>query len=130
MITSQITGKPVYGTNPVGFSPIVPLNNGGDGFFMTQNKNLRYDVALITLDPLGQVPTNKQLLLDFVKADLDANYLPTILTDPAINYEVEITVNSITHDFEPTIPGVTDRSIYTERTYYYYFKVSMRINVV
>lgn len=130
MITSVITAKPIFGTNPVGFAPIVPVNLGGNGFFMTQNKDVEFDYTDLTFDPLGQVPTTKNNFLIMVKAYFDTTYLPTILTDPAKNYDVEITINSVVLDFVPAVPGVTGRTIWDERAWKWFVKASMRINVV
>ena len=130
MITTQITGRPIFGNNPVGFAPITPLNNGGNQFFMTHNKDVEFDYNDLAWDPLGQVPTNKQAFLQMVQDFFDVTYLPTILTDATKDYDVEITVNAVRLDFEATIPGVTDRSIWSQRTWKWYVRCSMRINVI
>jgi len=130
MITSQITGVRIFGQNPAGFVPLVPQNNAGNGYFATLTKEVEFNYLDLTFDPAGQIPTTKDNFLVMVKDFMDNNYLPTILTDPAIDYEVEISVNSVKLDFIPAIVGVTDRSIWSQRSYKWFVGVTCKVNVV
>lgn len=128
MITSQITGIRIFGQNPAGFTPLVPQNNGGNGYFATLTKEVQFDYVDLTFD--AQIPTTKENFLTMVKTYMDTTYLPTVFTDATVDYDVEISVNAVKLDFEPTLPGVTDRSIWTERSWYWYVSVTMKVNVV
>lgn len=126
MITSQITMKPVIGQNPAGFVPIVPLNNGYLQYVSGQLIDLEFPVSGLTY-VTNDIPATQANFLALVKDEMDTNYLPSIFTDATKDYEVEITIASVKLDY--TTPS-SDRGIWTERTYKYFVKLSIKANVI
>ena len=122
MIVSTITAKRVFGQDPLGFIPLVPNNNGQFDYIASQAVERTYEYSTVTFD--ADVRITKDNLLAQIKADLDANYTPTIFTDPAKTYDVEYNVVSIELNYE-ALSG----SIYHERTYYFYVDVLLKVNI-
>lgn len=128
MITSQITMRPIVGSNPVGFVPLVPLNNGYEQF--VGQTTIKIKIAYSVFQPsfvLNDIPATQANFLAAVKSEIDTNYLPSVFTDATKDYETEITVTAIKLDFES---ATSDRGIWTERTYYYYVDVVLKTNVI
>lgn len=129
MITSQITAKPVFGANPIGFTPIVPNNNGETAFITGSNLTgiVSFDYGDLTF-VTDDIPATQDNFLTLVKNYFDVTYLPSVLTDATANYDVEITIRNIRLDFE-TVGTTADRGIWTERNYKYYVTYNLKINV-
>lgn len=123
MITSQITGRSVFGADPIGFIPLIPNDSGNTEYIASQMLERQYEYSTVTFDPDLRVVRDN--ILAQIKADLDANYTPTVFTDPAKNYEVEYQLKSLRLDFEAAVRA----NILSERTYYYYAKVAVLVNV-
>lgn len=126
MITSQITMRPITGSNPAAFTPIVPLNNGYEQFVGQMPIALKVPYGAFTFVS-GDIPQTQLNFLAAVKTELDTNYLPTVFSDATKDYEVEITVTNVRLDFTTQVP---DRGIWTERQYFYFTSVSLRTNVI
>lgn len=128
-ITSQITGFPVFGSNPSGFVPLIPNNNGGNAFILTNRVDITIDYSALTF-VLNDIPATKDNFLSAVKDVLDTDYMPTVFTDATKNYDAEYVVNSVRLDFE-AVTGTTtnDRSIWTQRVYKYFINVTIKVNV-
>lgn len=126
MITSQITGRAIFNSNPIGFTPLVPLNNGYLQFnqTVTINIELPYSSSMFVLN---DIPATQANFLAAVKTEIDTNYLPSVFTDATKNYEVEIQVQSVRLDFTT---ATSDRGIWTERTYKYFVGLTILTNVI
>ena len=128
MITSQITARPVFSVNPIGFIPLVPLNNGYAQYVGQTTIKIKIEYSVFQPSfVLNDIPATQANFLAAVKTEIDTNYLPTVFTDATKDYETEITVTAIKLDFES---ATSDRGIWTERTYYYYVDVVLRTNVI
>ena len=125
MITSQITGKPIFGQNPAGFIPLIPHNSGYLTFLGSKLIDKTFPYSALTFVP-NDIPATQSNFLQMIKNEMDTNYLPSILTDSTKNYEVEIVVNNVRVDF--STPS-TDRGIWTERTHNWYVQLSISVNV-
>lgn len=125
MITSQITGKPIFGQNPAGFTPLIPNNAGYLTFIGSKLIDKTFLYTSLTFVP-NDIPATQNNFLQMIKTEMDTNYLPSILTDASKNYEVEIVVNNVRVDF--STPS-TDRGIWTQRTYNWYVQLSINVNV-
>lgn len=124
-ITSQITARPVLGSHPAGFTPLVPKNSGNSEYIASVNYNREYDYSGVTFTSGDTAQTQADFLL-MVKADLDTNVTPTVFTDSTIDYDVEYVINTVRLDFETL---TSDRSIWSERFYKYFVGVSIKANV-
>lgn len=125
MITSQITGKPIFGQNPAGFTPLIPNNSGYLTFLGSKLIDKTFLYTALTFVP-NDIPATQNNFLQMIKTEMDTNYLPSILTDSTKNYEVEIVVNNVRVDY--STPS-TDRGIWTQRTYNWYVQLSINVNV-
>lgn len=123
-LTSQITAQPIFGSNPAGFVPLTPNNGGATDYAITQAKDLSFDYVDLTFG--ANIPATKDNFLVMVKDYLDTTYMPSVFTDTAKNYDAVYTVTAVRLDFE-TVSG--DRSIWTERSYKWYVKVIIQVNV-
>lgn len=123
-LTSQITARPIFGENPAGFTPLTPNNSGATAYAITQNKELTFDYTDLTFG--ANIPATKDAFLVLVKNELDTVYMPSVFTDTAKNYDAVYTVNAVRLDFE-TASG--DRSIWTERSWKWYVRVVIQVNV-
>lgn len=123
-ITSQVTGKILFGADPAGFVPLVPNNGGGNAYIITQNKDLVFDYTDLVFG--ANIPATKDAFLAMVKTELDTNYAPSVFTDAAKSYDLVYSVTSVKLDFET---ATSDRSMWTERTYKWYVKVVVQANV-
>ena len=118
MITSQITGKPIFGTNPAGFTPLIPNNNGYLTFIGSRIIDKTFPYSTLTF-VTNDIPQTQLHFLQMIKTEMDTNYLPSVLTDSTKNYEVEIIVNNVR-----TTP-TTDRRLVGFFTYTSYDTASM-----
>lgn len=125
MITSQITGKPIFGTNPAGFTSLIPNNNGYLTFIGSRIIDKTFPYASLTF-VTNDIPQTQLNFLQMIKTEMDTNYLPSVLTDSTKNYEVEIIVNNLRIDY--TTP-TTDRGIWTERSYFWFVQLVINVNV-
>jgi len=123
-ITSQITGRPIFGSDPAGFTALVPNNNGYTEFIHSAVINLTFDYTDLTFGV--NIPATKTAFLAMVKTEVDTNYLPSVFTDATKSYVAEIVVSNVKLDFT-TVSG--DRTIWTERTYEWYVQVTVKVNV-
>lgn len=128
-LTSQITGKPVFGANPIGYTALTPNNNGElayiSGTTLTGIFEFDYtDLTFVTDD----IPATQANFLTLVKTYLDSTYMPSVFTDSAVNYDARYTITNIRLDFE-TVGTTTNRGIWTERLWKYYATVNIQVNV-
>lgn len=129
MIVSQITMLPIVGSNPAGFTNLVPNNNGGNAFILTNRTDLTFDYSALTF-VLNDIPATQANFLAMVKAELDTVYLPSVFTDATKTYNAEYVVNAVRLDFfGVTGSTTTDRSIWTEREYKWLVNVTVKVNV-
>lgn len=129
MITSQITAKPVFGSNPIGYTVLTPNNSGElayiQGAMLSQTVEILYtDLTFVTDD----IPATQANFLTLVQDYLDNTYMPTVFTDPAVSYDARYTITNIRLDFE-TVGTTANRGIWTERIYKYYATVLIQVNV-
>ena len=124
-LTSQITARPVFGENPLGFTALVPNNDGDSDFIQSINLDREYLYTAVVFTS-ADIPQTKDDFLAQVKLDLDTNWAPTVFTDVAVTYALEYQIKSITVNFTT---DVADRSIWTERTYNFYVKVTVLANI-
>lgn len=122
MIISTITGRSVFGQDPVGFTPLVPNNGGEFDYIASQMVEREYLYSTVTFD--ADVRTTQDNLLTQIQNDLDTNYSPTVFTDPTKNYDIEYNVLSIKLDYD-----AISASIYHERTYKFVIKIVLKVNV-
>lgn len=128
-ITSQITARPIFGSNPAGFVPLTPNNNGGDAFILTNRTELLFDYSALTF-VLNDVPATQDNFLDLVKDELDNVYMPSVFTDATKSYVAEYVINAVKLDYFPVTGSTTaDRSIWTERQYKYIVNVTIKVNI-
>lgn len=121
MITSQITGRPLFGQDPSGYTPLTP---NPVKYVITQSKRVEFLVSAV---PFGaNINTNRQDLLNYVQTELDTNYMPLVFSDPAMAYDVRYEVVNARLDFET--PS-SDRSIWSQRTWKWYVDVVIKVNV-
>jgi hypothetical protein len=99
MVNSIITGRNVFGANPIGFVPLVPLNNGYLQFIGQSPIKLELPYSSLTF-VLNDIPATQADFLAEVKSELDTNYFPSVFTDATKTYNVEISVNSVKLDFK------------------------------
>lgn len=128
-LTSQVSGLPIFGSNPIGFSPLVPNNNGGNAFILTNKTDLIFDYTALTFT-LNDIPATQASFLAMVKAELDTVYMPSVFTDATKSYVAEYVVNAVRLDFTGVVGSTTaDRSIWTERAYKWFVNVTVKVNV-
>jgi hypothetical protein len=128
-ITSQVTGQPIFGSNPAGFTPLVPNNNGGNQYILTNRTDLTFDYSDLTFT-LNDIPATQASFLAMVKDELDTVYLPSVFTDATKTYTAEYVVNAVRLDFFGVTGSTTsDRSIWTEREYKWLVNVTVKVNV-
>lgn len=121
-LTSQITARPVLGQDPAGFTPLVqnfPLKN-----IASTNYTLEFNYTALTFG--ANIPATQANFLTMVKTELDTVIVPTIFTDPAVNYVAEYVINEIKLDFAPF---TGDRSIWTQRTWKWLVKVQIKVSL-
>jgi hypothetical protein len=128
MISSVITAKPVWGANPIGFVPLTP--QGVLGYFQTLNLRQMFAYNFFTFDPAGQIVTSRANFLIEVKDWFDTVYLPSILTDPAVNYDVEIVLNGIKLQLQNTNLANPQRNDFIEQELVWYVDASIKVNVI
>ena len=121
-ITSQITARPVFGSNPIGYTP---LPTSTTAYIHSNVMNIEIDYVDLTFIPVD-IPATQANFLDLVQDYFDTTYLPTVFTDVTKSYTVDITINSIRLDFTT---GVSDRGVWTERTYKYFVGVTVAVAV-
>jgi hypothetical protein len=121
MITSQITGRPIFGSDPSGYTPLTP---NPVKYVITQSKRVEFDYTDLTFGV--NIPATKDNFLTMVKTKLDNDYSALVFTDPAANYDIRYEVVDVRLDFE--VAG-TDRSIWSERTWKWYVDVVIKVNV-
>lgn len=121
-IISQITARPVFGFNPIGYTPLQPATTA---YIHSNVMNIEIDYADLTFVP-ADIPATQANFLDLVQDYFDTTYLPTVFTDATKTYTADIVINSIRLDFTT---GVTDRGIWTERTYKYFVGVTVAVAV-
>lgn len=129
MITSQITAKSVFGSNPIGYTALTPNNSGETAFIqgamLSQVVEVLYtDLTFVTDD----IPATQDNFLTEVKTYLDTVYMPSVFTDSAVNYDARYIITNIRLDFE-TVGTTTNRGIWTERVWKYYANVTIQVNV-
>lgn len=128
-LTSQATGLPIFGSNPVGFTPLVPNNNGGNAFILTNKTDLIFDYTDLTFT-LNDIPATQASFLAMVKAELDTVYMPSVFTDATKSYVAEYIVNAVKLDFTGVVGSTTvDRGIWVERAYKWFVNVTVKVNV-
>lgn len=128
-ITSQITGQPIFGSNPPLFVPLVPNNNGGNQYILTNRTDLTFDYSDLTFT-LNDIPATQASFLAMVKAELDTVYMPSVFTDATKSYVAEYVVNAVRLDFAGVVGSTTaDRSIWTERAYKWFVNVTVKVNI-
>jgi len=128
-LTSQVTGLPIFSQNPAGFTPLVPNNNGGNAFILTNKTDLIFDYTDLTFT-LNDIPATQASFLAMVKAELDTVYMPSVFTDATKSYVAEYVVNAVKLDFTGVVGSTTaDRSIWTERAYKWFVNVTVKVNV-
>lgn len=121
-LTSQITMRPVVGSDPAGFTPLVqtfPLKN-----IVSSNYELVFDYGDLTFG--ANIPATQDNFLQMIKNELDTVIVPTIFTDSAVNYVAEYVINSVRLDYT-TATG--DRTIWTERSYKWYVLVQIKVQL-
>lgn len=121
MITSQITGRALFGQDPAGFVPLTP---NPVKYVITQAKRVEFDYTDLTFG--ANIPATKDNFLAMVKTELDTNYSPLVFTDTLISYDIVYEVVGVRLDFTTT---TSDRSIWTERTWKWYVDVVIKVNV-
>lgn len=121
MITSQITGRPLFGQDPAGYTPLTP---NPVKYVITQSKRVEFDYTDLTFGV--NIPATKDNFLAMVKTELDTNYSPLVFTDSLVNYDIRYEVVGVRLDFE--VAG-TDRSIWSQRTWKWYVDVVIKVNV-
>lgn len=128
-LTSQITARPVFGTNPAGFVAQTP-NNGGELAFIAGSTlsgifEFNYtDLTFVTDD----IPATQANFLTLVKTYLDSTYMPSVFTDAAVTYDAVYTITNVRLDFE-TVGTTSNRGIWTERVWKFYVTVKITVNV-
>jgi hypothetical protein len=126
MITSQITARAVFGQNPIGFVPLVPLNNGYLQFNQTVTLKIEVPYSALTF-VANDIPATQANFLTLVQDEITDNYLPSVFSDATKTYDSEIQVNAVRLDFKTS---VTDRGIWTSRTYVYFVDLTVLTNVI
>jgi hypothetical protein len=129
MITSQITAKPVFGSNPIGYTALTPNNNGETAFIAGSTLTgvfefLESALTFVTDD----IPATQANFLTLVKTYLDGTYMPSVFTDPAVAYDARYTITNIRLDFE-TVGTTSNRGIWVERVWKYFATINIQVNV-
>lgn len=121
MITSQITGRAIFGQDPAGYTQLTP---NPVKYVITQAKRVEFLASAVPF--VANTSDNKQDILDYVQTELDTNYMPLVFSDPAASYDVRYEVTNARLDFEtPT----SDRTIWAQRTWKWYIDVIIKVNV-
>lgn len=119
-LTSQITMKPILGTDPAGYVPFV---EPADEYFVTSHlKNREYDeTTLFVFNP--STSTNIASFLAALKTDLDTNYAAMSFTDATRDYLIDYRVTKVERTF-----NAPSTSIWEEREYVWKVSVQVRVN--
>lgn len=121
-ITSQITMKPIIGTDPVGYIPFPMPPNAPQNYIAPNRFELIKDETSlfpITIDPIA----NQNDFLTAVKLVLDSEYAASNFTDPAKDYFLDYTITNISRTYV-----APSNSIWEKRDYVWKVSVLIKVN--
>lgn len=120
-ITSQITLKPLIGTNPVGHIDFPNIPNPPQNYIGLHRVTVELDeltAFTVVTDPVQ----NQNGLMTAVKTYLDTEYANTNYTDANKDYFVDYTVVNIKRTYK-----ASSSSIWTLRDYVWIVDVNIRV---
>lgn len=120
-ITSQITMKPLVGTDPIGYQSFPAITNPPQHYVSPHRVTIELDE--LTAFPLViDTEANKTEFLNAVKVYLDANYADTNYTDSTRDYFVDYTVINAKRTYK-----APSSSIWEKRDYVWIVDISIRV---
>jgi hypothetical protein len=128
-ITSKISAKPVFGSNPAGWTPLVPNNDGELAYISGSTLTGVFDFleSSVSYTP-NDIPATQEDFLLQVQTYLDGTYMPSVFTDATKDYDARYTITNIQFVFENT-NGESGSSIWSERTWIYKTTIKIEVNI-
>jgi len=128
-ISSKITARSVFGSNPAGWTELVPNNDGATEYTQGSMQTGVIDILVSALVFVtDDIPATKDAFLALVKTYMDVTYMPSVFTDATKTYDARYYVNNIVYTFD-TVGTTTDRSMWTERIYKFAVTLKYAVNI-